>query len=204
MKTTKKLSRIQLIILISVLSLVAVLGISGISYAIWTRTDTAQKELDVPKEEFNASEKYIVFRGLDEQGEFSDVSGKEIFSYAAVGYDNGLVAEVVIPAVHNGKAVTKICVGETEEFYKYRFSGNPIITSITVPESVTEISAGACADMLLLETVKLIGESRSEVNIGDYAFANCRNLKQLETQRQIIGNENLYLIGTSALTSNHQ
>lgn len=200
MKKTAIKNNKKLILTIIISSVLCVLLISGVTYAIWQTVATANQRLDVPKEPYNPSEKYIIFRGLDADNKFSDETNKETVAYAAVGY-SGLVAEVIIPSTYKPSEtaeelpVIKVCSSNIGDDFKYRFNGNPIITSIVIPESVTKISVSACAEMQILEKVVILGDSN--LTIGDFAFANCPYLAAFECQRAVIGSPDKYLMGSN-------
>jgi len=178
----------QIALLTSIIILIAVVlaGVCTITYAVWTKNATAEKEVELDVDKYNPSEKYIVFQGLNSQGELT-LNAADIVSFAVVGY-SGLIAEVKIPSTHENFPVTKICVSDTE--FDCRLNGNPVITSLVIPESVTEITAGACANMSLLNSVTI--EGTTELTIGALAFANCPNLTKIDTARTVIGDN--YLI----------
>ena len=169
-----KRGKITIIISICLLSVVLALSLTALTYAVWQTTATANEELDVPIDDYNPSEKYIVFRGIDNNGDFSNSPTE----YAVVGY-TGLVSELIIPEEHNDLPVTKIYVDSTTSptnYYATRLSGNGVVTSIVIPASVTFIANGACKDMMLLNSVTILGETSSSLVIGELAFANCPNL----------------------------
>ena len=183
----KKAAGVSLVSTI-LLSVILVLSLAAVTYAVWTTTATASADLEVPVDEYNPSEKYIVWRGIDNGGNFSATPT----SYAVVGYD-GLVAELIIPSSHNDLPVTMICVDESN--YSKRLAGNPIVTSMVIPESVTSIKAGACKDMSLLSSVVIQGNA--EIEIGDLAFANCPLLTSFSApERSITGSAASYLLGS--------
>lgn len=123
------------------------------------------------------------------------------------GY-SGRDADVVIPAMIDGRRVTKI--GD-KAFYDLR------VTSVVIPEGVTEIEERAferCSKLTSVtipETVVVIGahafESCSKlasvsipgsvVEIGDYAFNGCNQLKSVEFA------EGLQRIGEEAFNACH-
>ncbi|MCM1306588.1 MAG: leucine-rich repeat domain-containing protein [Bacteroides sp.] len=195
MKKVWKGSKTTLIILIVVIAVLSALAVGGVTYAIWTEVSHDTQEHDLPIDPYNPSEKYIIFRGLDAQGDFSDVTHKEVKAYAAVGY-KGLVAEVVIPATHNDKPVVKVCNSNIDNDLEYRFKGNPIITSLQIPASVTEVATDACSGMDLLEKIEILGDS-GNVKIGDFAFANCPRLSTFNCEREIVGTRDSYLLGSN-------
>lgn len=195
MKNKSTLS-ISLIVASVLVALAVVASLTGLTYAVWTELASDSSETHLPIDEYNPSEKYIVWRALDENGDFADVTGLNASSYAVVGY-SGLVAEVVIPSVHEGLAVTAICVSNIGGDYDYRLNGNGIITSITVPETVVKIADGACANMSNLSEVTLLGTG--DITIGDLAFAVCPNLVVFNGgSRTIEGDEASYLLGSPA------
>lgn len=185
-----------LIITIALSVCLLALAITGITYAVWTRVSEDNQSFTAPIQQYNPSEKYIVFRGLDEDGNLLE-SDENAVSYAVVGYGSGkgLVGELVIPDTHNDKPVVKILTSNISNDYEYRLNGNPIITSIQIPASVTHISVSACAEMSLLEKVVILGDG--DLTIGDYAFADCPRLKTFDCSRNIIGSPEKYLLGSN-------
>lgn len=123
------------------------------------------------------------------------------------GY-SGRDVDVVIPAMIDGRRVTKI--GD-KAFYDLR------VTSVVIPEGVTEIENRAferCSKLTSVtipETVVTIGEHAFEscsklasvsipgsvVEIGDYAFNGCNQLKSVEFA------EGLQRIGEEAFNACH-
>ncbi len=195
-KTIWKGSKAQLIVLIVVTVVIVALAVTGITYAVWTKESEDNQALNIPVAQYNPSEKYIVFRGLDADGNLLESDEKAV-AYAVVGYGlgKGLVAEVVIPSTHNGKNVVKICTSNIASDFEYRLNGNPIITSLQIPETVAEISVSACAEMSLLEKVEILGTA--DITIGDYAFANCPYLTSFACERNITGSPEKYLLGSN-------
>ena len=183
-----KRTKTTLVVSLILLTVTLVLSLTALTYAIWTTIATATDTLDVPVDDYNPSEKYIVWRGVDNNGEFSNSPT----AYAVVGYD-GLVAELIIPATHNSLPVTKICVDATN--FSKRLAGNDIITSIEIPSSVTEITAGACQNMSRLQSVTILGTAA--ITIGDLAFANCPVLTTFSHERSsVTGDSTSYLLGS--------
>lgn len=184
----KKISAAAAIIAI-IISVAASLSVSV--YAIWQTQSEADLILEVPVDEYNPSLKHLIFYALDADGNFTE---GDAVSYAAVGYD-GLVAEVNIPSEYQGLPVTKIATHSN--YINYRFSNNPIIRVLTVPESVTVIANGAFANMPLLTEVRMPGTAA--VIIGDLAFAYCRNLSVMTCLREVSGDPSSYLAGTAVV-----
>lgn len=186
--------KINLTLVITVILIIAALAVvvTSITYAIWTTVSTATAEINVPVDDYNPSLKYIVFRGLDENGDFTDTDN-EIEEYAVVGY-TGLVAELMIPSTYNSKAVTTICIDSGASNYSKRLAENPIITSMLIPGSVTNITAGSCKNMSLLKSVTIEGDA--SITIGELAFAGCYNLTTFSCSRTILGESSSYLFGT--------
>ncbi|MDE7373156.1 MAG: leucine-rich repeat domain-containing protein [Clostridia bacterium] len=180
------------IILIVLLVVLIAGAVGGISYAIWTRVSDDSQELNAPIDPYNPSEKYIVFRGLDADGNLLE-SDENAVSYAVVGY-TGLVAELVIPASHNDKPVVRICTSNMGTDFQYRLTQNDVITSLQIPASVTKIDVDACSNMSILAKVDILGED--SISIADFAFANCPCLATFNCERDIIGNPAMYLYGS--------
>lgn len=190
MKKVWKGNKATLIVLIVVIVVLSALAVGGIAYAIWTRVSDDSEEFNLPIDPYNPSEKYIVFQGLDSDGNLLE-SDENAVAYAVVGY-TGLVAEVVIPASHNDKPVVKICTDNGTNLNS-RLSGNDIITSLQIPATVTEISSRACSEMSLLQKVEILGEGT--LIMGDFAFAFCPALETFDYSREIISSSDNYLLG---------
>lgn len=178
------------IVLIIVIAIILVASIVGVSLAVWLPRPNDDEDIPFPIEKVNPSLKHIVFQGLDKNGAFTDTDS-DIISYAAVGY-SGLVEELDIPSTYNGKPVVNILIGSDADS---RFSGNPVISSIIIPESVTYIASGVFADIPNLKSVIIKGDS-STIRIGDGAFAGCIALNDFVCNKAIDGDRSSYLFGT--------
>lgn len=179
-----------LLISIILLCVTVALAVAVTTYAVWERQAEDFIEIHIPTNDFNPSEKYIVYKGLDASGNFTDEEGS-ITAYAVVGY-SGLVAELVIPETHNELPVTKI--SSSSDQINTALAGNQIITSITIPGSVVQIDQGVCANILRLKSVKIQGTE--VITIQDLAFAGCVELTEFECEREIDGTASSYLYNT--------
>lgn len=188
-------------ILIIVISVVIVCAITAtvlsVTLAKWqTKADQTIK-VDMDVVDYNPSAQYIIYRGLTSDGAFTDDTAA-ISSWAVVGY-KGLVAELVIPAEHEGKPVTHILASDT--VVEDRLSGNPIITEMTIPHTVIYIGSGVCSMMTELKTVSIkappTAESPASIAIANLAFAGCGKLSTFSSERSIEGEESSYLMGTA-------
>jgi hypothetical protein len=74
-------------------------------------------------------------------------------------------AEVVIPAVYNGKPVTTIG--------QYAFSGSPWITRVTLPNSINTIVAAAFSSCTALAMINI---PKGVTSMGYWAFYGCTSL----------------------------
>lgn len=176
------------IILIIIIAILLVASIVGVSLAVWLPRLNDDEDIPLPSEKVNPSLKHIVFQGLDVEGNFTD---NGIVSYSAVGY-SGLVEELEIPSTYNGLPVVQILIGNDVDS---RFSGNPVISSIIIPESVTYIASGVFANIPNLKSVIIKGDSFT-VKIGDGAFAGCVALSEFKCNKTIDGDRSSYLFGT--------
>ena len=183
--TKKKVLLISTIVLC--VAIVASLAVA--TYAIWQKQTEDVIDVEIPTTDFNPSLKYIVFQGLDSEGNFTDVNPA---SYAVVGY-SGLIAELVIPSEHLGLSVTKITVSPTQ--INTNLAGNQIVTSMVIPSTVTQIDTGACANMVALKSVIILGEE--DITINNLAFAGCVELETFTSERTINGDRSSYLYNTS-------
>ena len=89
---------------------------------------------------------------------------------AVTGYF-GNSSEIVIPSSVNGKIVTVI---ESKAFYDCTAS------TISIPESVTEITTSAFAHCKFLTSIDI---PHSVTKIGKYPFANCESLKKINVDQ---------------------
>ncbi len=184
----KNLNKKMLIMGIILLTVALATAVAVTTYAVWTQQTEDSTDIRLPQGDLNPSAKYIIFRALDAEGNFTD---GEAVSYAAVGY-TGLVAELVIPEEHEGKAVTRVTVDGTQSAYSY-FAGNQVVTSISIPASVTRIDDGTFANMTYLRKLILV-DSAVELEIGMGAFAGCIALNELSGTRSWSGTNSF--IGT--------
>ena len=85
-----------------------------------------------------------------------------------IQFYNGSGSAVSIPATLGGRKVTMID--------SYAFFFHEEITSVTIPEGVTEIGENAFKDCTALKSVKLPSTLKA---IGGYAFQNCKELSSI-------------------------
>jgi hypothetical protein len=191
-KKTLKPNLIGLLVLI--VTLVCVIS-TATTYAVWQEKVSANKEVVIPVGKYNPSLKYLIFKGLNNAGEFA-TSG--ITKYAVVGYD-GLVAEIIIPEVVTVEGINYpvVMIATDPDNTSYRLRENEFVTSIVIPASVTEIKAGALSGMTSLYNVIFEGTPEdADIIIGDLAFAYCTSLSQFSCVRNIVGDPASYFIGT--------
>ncbi len=189
----KNSGRINKKVFAIVIVLIAILGaITSSTYAVWQMQAETSIDLELPIAEFNPSEKYLVYYGLNAEGAFSDT---DIVSYAVVGY-TGLVAEVTVPSEYNGLPVTEIAVHP--DYAQMRFAESPVITAMYIPSTVKKITAGACRNMPYLKEVIFYGDTA--IILDDYAFAFCGRLEIFDLgARSVSGDRAAYLLGTPVL-----
>lgn len=166
------------------------------TYAKWQNQKTAAQTVDIPGTEWNPSESYIVFAGLDSANEVvsSSLNYANIISFAVVGY-TGTVAELVIPneitvsynEVQITGAVTQILAGGSTGFYfqdgveytgdfgEIDLKNNQIITSLYIPSSIVNIGNSVFMGCVNLVSIELEA-SIEQINMGDYAFSDCISL----------------------------
>lgn len=180
-----------LIVSIILVCVTITLAVAVATYAIWQEQATDYHEVQVPTDDYNPSAKYIVYTGLDDNGNF--INDGTPTSYAVVGYF-GLVSELVIPSTYNGLPVTKISCSATE--MEKNLAGNNIITSVVIPETVTQIDQGVFANAVKLKSVTILGEGN--ITIEPLAFAGCVELTTFTygAQKNITGDEASYLLNT--------
>lgn len=96
--------------------------------------------------------------------------------------DNSVFGDIIIPNEIEGLPVTKIG-GEIGNGWEYSaFSGVTYITSVTIPESVTEIGSGAFYGCSRLKSIII---PSSTLRIGNNAFAFCSELTDIELSNGI-------------------
>lgn len=191
MKTQARMKAMKnrtLVISVILVCVTVALALSVATYAIWQEQATDYEEIQIPTDDFNPSAKYIIYQGLDANGNFIDESP---LSYAVVGY-SGIISELMIPDTYNGLPVTRISCSTTQT--NTNLAGNNIITSLVVPASVTKIDQGIFANAVKLKTVTILGEG--EIIIEPFAFAGCVELTTFTTQKNITGDEASYLLNT--------
>lgn len=191
MKTQARMKAMKnrtLVISVILVCVTVALALSVATYAIWQEQATDYEEIQIPTDDFNPSAKYIIYQGLDANGNFIDESP---LSYAVVGY-SGIISELIIPDTYNGLPVTRISCSTTQT--NTNLAGNNIITSLVVPASVTKIDQGIFANAVKLKTVTILGEG--EIIIEPFAFAGCVELTTFTTQKNITGDEASYLLNT--------
>ena len=191
MKTQARMKAMKnrtLVISVILVCVTVALALSVATYAIWQEQATDYEEIQIPTDDFNPSAKYIIYQGLDANGNFIDESP---LSYAVVGY-SGIISELIIPDTYNGLPVTRISCSTTQT--NTNLAGNNIITSLVVPASVTKIDQGIFANAVKLKTVTILGEG--DIIIEPFAFAGCVELTTFTTQKNITGDEASYLLNT--------
>lgn len=178
-----------LIITIVLLCVTIALSLAVVTYALWVEQATDVIDVEIPTSDFNPSEKYIIYQGLDGGGNFTESSP---VAYAVVGY-SGIIGELVIPETYNELPVTRISCSSTQ--ITTNIAGNGIITSVVIPASVLKIDQGVFANLTRLTTVTILGDT--EIVIEDLAFAGCISLTTFSNGiRTIVGNPNSYLLNT--------
>lgn len=93
-----------------------------------------------------------------------------------VQYD-GFDTDLVVPASIDGHPVTAI--GEKAFYYGERYSG-VILTSISLPDTITEIKDSAFNSCEKITSITIPANVRS---IGDFVFTNCESLKTIEVDK---------------------
>lgn len=187
------------IILIIVCVAVSVSLVVVNTYAKWKNEKNAAQTVEIPGDEWDPSESYIVFAGLDSANEVvsSSLNYEDIISFAVVGY-TGTVAELVIPneitvsynEVQITGAVTQILAGGSMGFYfqdgeeytgdygEVDLKNNQIITSLYLPTSITSIGNSVFMGCVKLTSIELEASSE-QINMGDYAFSDCTALSSV-------------------------
>ena len=79
----------------------------------------------------------------------------------------------------NGELVTEVTLTTATKIGDDAFSGYDLLTSITIPSSVTSIGYSAFSGCSALETVTF-GEDSKLASIGSYAFSGCSSLTSIE------------------------
>lgn len=201
----------KLIILAIILITILCCSLIG-TYALWKPIREASQTVEVPSEKWNPSLPYIVFAGFDgNQQEITDINNiAQIAEFAVVGY-TGTVEELDIPSSISityqsagetyvlTKTVTRIITGnpisqvlyfQDGELYtgskgEMLIKNNDIISSLHIPETITNIGANAFVGCTNLKTIVIDGTG--SILVGNYAFAGCINLTTVNTQKTITG-----------------
>lgn len=90
-------------------------------------------------------------------------------SYSVTGVGTGEDTAIIIPSTYDGKPVKSISSGA--------FQNNATLTSVTIPENVTDIGDYAFKNCSNLTSVTI---PASVTKIGWYAFENCSNLTSVD------------------------
>lgn len=104
-------------------------------------------------------------------------------SYAVSGCDQSVSGKVEIPAIYNGKPVTRID--------EWAFRGCANLNDVVIPEGVSALGNGAFIDCVNLRRVTLPDSIKS---IGDGAFCRCSSLAKISIPDGVTG------IGESAFS----
>ena len=132
------------------------------------------------------------------------------WSVAVGGFNNK--KEIVIPAEHEGRAVTEIAesgfAGALAEKITVpnsivaigadAFKGCIKLTALTLPDAVSEISSGAFADCIYLESFTF---PSATTTIGAEAFKNCTALTAITVPEGILAIGDSAFYGCTQLTS---
>lgn len=122
--------------------------------------------------------------------EFDYVSINNGSEYAVVGLRcSADVTDIVIPSEYNGKKVTHI--GE------YAFSHKFLVTSITIPDTVTSIEEGAFLSCASLTSITI---PDSVTYVDHYAFQKCTSLTSITIPDSVTYMGALVFEGSRALT----
>lgn len=112
-----------------------------------------------------------------------------IYYQYRISYYNGTSEEVILPKTHDGKPVTII---GAEAFY------NKNITSIVIPNSITQIGYGAFRNCKKLVTVDI---PDSVTSIGNSAFYGCSELSEITLSERITSISDSTFYGCTKLTT---
>lgn len=104
---------------------------------------------------------------------------------------NGTAADVTIPSRYKGKPVTMI---DHAAFF------NSVVTSVTIPDSVTSISDDAFVNCPQLTNISI---PNSVTHIGFSAFHSCRSLKSITLPSSLSTISEALFLGCSQLTTIH-
>ena len=124
---------------------------------------------------------------IDNEGR---ISIREEYGYYETGWENWTIKNLVIPDTINGKKVTKIC--------RNFISGNNIIKSIKLPETVTDIEEYAFAGCNSLQRINM---PETVTSIGTGAFSRCIALQSINIPETVTTIENGVFFGCIALQS---
>ena len=119
--------------------------------------------------------------------------------YEVRGIGSATATDIVVPSTYKDKPVTKI--GSTA-FYKYNiFGGGSNITSIYIPDSITEIGSSAFENCKQLKKVRM---SENIELIGDNAFLSCDQLEyNVKNEILYLGNDQNPYVAAMGRESNY-
>lgn len=214
----KKIVKLALILLVF-LTIVACLLVG--TYAVWKPQKEASQTVEVPVAEWNDSEPYIVYAGVDQNSAFitTEAGVSDIIGFFVVGY-TGTVKELVIPneiTVRVGEGaslieITKPVIGigsiapnqalcfEDEEIFSGNVSetglhNNDFIKYLQIPASVLTVKQNTFQNNTKLTKVNIKGTG-SPIIMEDGVFAGCIKLSEVEMTRGISGNTASIFYGT--------
>lgn len=111
-------------------------------------------------------------------------------SYGLTTKYTGNVTDVVVSSTYNGKLVTYISADA--------FAGNTSITSITLPNTITEIQDGAFAGCTNLKTV-VFAPNSSVSSLNSFLFKDCTSLESISIPDSVTTVYNTAFDGCTAL-----
>ncbi len=137
--------------------------------------------------EYGVQDIYMTVNVLDYSLEYNSTTQ----TYSFTGY-YGDESEYQVPSSYNEIAIVEIA--------ESAFAYNTVITSVTIPASVTSIEDNAFFNCTLLESVTF-GESSQLTSIGSYAFSGCMSLETIEFPESVTSIDSGAFANCSSLAS---
>ena len=132
------------------------------------------------------TEVLLVYRG---RSSIVDIPGTFVVEYERSGYNEKTGEETFEKKTENFRVIG---LGD------YAFSGNEVITAVTIPSGVTSIGYQAFYDCRSLSSVVI---PSGVTSIGDYAFYDCRSLSSVVIPSGVTSIGNWAFSGCSSLSS---
>lgn len=188
-------------ILTSVVLLIVAISTAGVSFALWTNQGGIGEGNNSVSPTVIADEEYVWAKYFNVEATYQEGNN----DYAVIGtfYDAnaGLnLEDVIIPS----KITFEGKIYQTRRISNKIFMDNTLKklpVTIYIPGTVTQIDAMAFANLPNLTKVVFLGGGElATCNIDEYAFAGCKNLVSVESNRDLKYGEYTFIGCNSKLT----